>query len=235
MPSTPSPLLRLELQATSENLSTWGAKLNTTALTRIEEAIAGVASVVVDGDYALTSTNYAADEARNAVLRTTGAGGTVTLPGTNKTYLVVNDCTGPLVLDAGGDTLTLTAGLRRFVAIIDTNALTIDTTDAGGNRLRNVADATGDQDAVTLFQITALLQANEDASTAYTNSVRDDLQVGALTAAQAEALALINTLFTDDIGAPSQRIVVNPAGDGFIWEDIPLINTQANRWRFRSK
>ena len=240
MPSSPSPLLRLELQATSENLSTWGGKLNDTALTRLEEAIAGVSEIAVDGTYTLTSTNYAADEARSAVLRFTGVGGTVTLPTTNKTYLIANDCTGPIILSAGGDALELAAGLRRAVIITDTNVLELDPTDAGGKRLRNVGDGTSAQDAVTLAQAQALQTELETADAdalaaamAYTDEQVTDIQAGALTTAQSEALALLNSLFTDDIGNPGQRIVVNAAGDGYIWEDIPLINTLANRWRFR--
>lgn len=106
MPSSASTRLRIELQNTGENFNSWGSKLNSTALALLEEAIAGVVSVAVAGNVVLTSTNYASDEARNAVLVFTGAGGfTVTTPSVEKVYLVHNQCADVVSVGPSGGTL----------------------------------------------------------------------------------------------------------------------------------
>jgi hypothetical protein len=67
------------------------------ALERIDEAIAGVEAITISGaSTTLTSTNYATDQARKAVLVFTGtltANSTITVPSVQKTYLVVNNTT----------------------------------------------------------------------------------------------------------------------------------------------
>jgi len=68
MPSTYDPLLRLELQATGENATTWGTKTNNN-LDLIAAAIAGISNItVISGDTSLTTANAAADQARSAIL-----------------------------------------------------------------------------------------------------------------------------------------------------------------------
>jgi len=119
MPSTPSARLRLELQGQGESLNTWGQKLNQNALSLLDQAVAGVTPITVTGDFALSATNYAADQHRSAVLVLNGtpaAPFTVTVPGTEKVWTVVNNTgqsatfktaagTGAVV--AGGDKATV--------------------------------------------------------------------------------------------------------------------------------
>ena len=58
MASTASDLLKFEKQTTGENATTWGTKANT-AMSRIEEAIAGMSNIAVTGsDYTLDDTQY---------------------------------------------------------------------------------------------------------------------------------------------------------------------------------
>ena len=58
MSSSASDLLKFEKQATGENASTWGTKANT-AMSRIEEAIAGYRNITVAGStYTLDDTQY---------------------------------------------------------------------------------------------------------------------------------------------------------------------------------
>ena len=120
MASTPSPLMRLELQTDGENLNTWGQKLNT-LFQLVEQAIHSGAeiSIPVEANVTLTSTNYVANQERRAVLRFTGTGGfTVTFSGKARKYLIVNDCAGAVTLSDGGDTVSLEAG-ERDIAITD--------------------------------------------------------------------------------------------------------------------
>jgi len=99
MPSTYSPDLRIELMANGGNSGTWGTITNTNLGTVLEDAISGVASVVVTDTsnspsrQALTVQDGAADQARCAVvsLTTTAARNMyVFVPPVTKTYVFTN-------------------------------------------------------------------------------------------------------------------------------------------------
>jgi hypothetical protein len=102
MPSSWTSSLRFELQATGENLNTWGVRLNT-ALTHIERAVAGRASIALTGTtYVLSTSNTLDDEARRAILDFTGVGGClVIIPGQTKVYTVRNGSNGVVTLSTG--------------------------------------------------------------------------------------------------------------------------------------
>lgn len=95
MPSTASQILRLELIGTGDQAGTWGSTTNTNLGTLLEGSIAGVADVsVVSANQALTATDYAADQARMAILTlttTTGANFNVYAPPVSKTYVIFNN------------------------------------------------------------------------------------------------------------------------------------------------
>ena len=102
MPSTPESNLRLELQATGENATTWGTKTNSN-LELLSQAIAGAANVDVggSGNYTLVASNYASDEARAATLVLTGTltgNRDVIVPTTPKHYTVLNQTSGAFTL-----------------------------------------------------------------------------------------------------------------------------------------
>ncbi len=105
MPSTYTPLLRLEQQADDENVDTWGIRQNAKH-TLLENAIAGtlVKSVTGSGDLSLSTTNGLEDESRYAVLHLTGditANRRILIPATSKVYVVYNDTTGDFDLSVG--------------------------------------------------------------------------------------------------------------------------------------
>lgn len=98
MPSTYDPLLRLELQATGENATTWGIKTNTN-LDLLAESIAGAVTLDVagSGDFTLTTASGAEDQARYAILVLTGlltGNRTIIVPSSPKNYTVINQTTG---------------------------------------------------------------------------------------------------------------------------------------------
>lgn len=105
MADSTSDRLRLRLQETGGNINLWGEYLNL-VLSLIDDAIAGMATIALTGDYALTSQNYVEDESRKAILKFTGAGSyTVTIPSEQKVYLVWNACSsGVLTLTTGSGT-----------------------------------------------------------------------------------------------------------------------------------
>lgn len=114
MPSTYDPLLRLELQATGENATTWGIKTNNN-LDLIAVAIAGAISIDVagSGDYTLTTANAATDQARYAIIGLTGTlTGTrnVIVPSSPKNYVFLRGTTGShnlVIKQAAGTGATL--------------------------------------------------------------------------------------------------------------------------------
>jgi hypothetical protein len=95
MSSTASQILRLELIGTGDQVGTWGNTTNTNLGTLLEGAIAGLASVsVTSANQALTATDYAADQARMAILTlttTTSANFSIYAPPVSKTYVVYNN------------------------------------------------------------------------------------------------------------------------------------------------
>lgn len=129
MPSTYSTSLRLELQATGENNNTWGTNANG-VFSRIDEAIAGVASVsMTDANYTLTANNGTSDEARQAIIHLTGtlsATRNVVVPTADKSWLVYNNTTGGqsvVVKTSAGTGVTIANGKKRMVYCDGTNVV----------------------------------------------------------------------------------------------------------------
>jgi len=138
MPSSPSPLLGVELQALGENLNTWGdTKLND-VIKRLEEAISGAVSIAVEANVTLTTTDYIQNQARYAMLIFTGTGGfDITCPATAKSYLVKNSCGAAVTFTHGsGDEISVAAGAVKWVATDGSNFFTAEEVDylplAGG-------------------------------------------------------------------------------------------------------
>jgi len=109
MPSTPTPLLGVEQQAAGENLNVWGDPNLNQALQRLTEAVAATTAVAVYPT-TLTATNYVQNEARSMILACTGAGGTITIPGQSKLYIVRNASSGNVTLTAGGASAVVASG-----------------------------------------------------------------------------------------------------------------------------
>jgi hypothetical protein len=97
MPSTYDPLLRLELQATGENATTWGTKTNNN-LDLLAEAIAGQTVVSVSSvDVSLTNLDGTTDQSRSAILVVQGTltgNVNIVVPAQSKLYAVYNLAAG---------------------------------------------------------------------------------------------------------------------------------------------
>ena len=131
MASTYSPALRLELMATGDQSGTWGDTTNTNLGTLLEQAITGYLSVA-QGDVAnltLTTTNGASDQARNAVVRVTGAltaTRNVVIQTANKLYTIANDTTGGfsiVVKTSAGTGVSVPPGAMMNIYSDGTNAV----------------------------------------------------------------------------------------------------------------
>jgi hypothetical protein len=146
MPSSASTRLRLNLQASGENSNTWGSLLNAQVFQLIDDAIAGRTAFTLSGTKTLTSTNFVANEARAACLDiTAGTGGTVTIPGYEKLYLVRNATSGDVILTTGGSTnATVKAGNVQFVMCNGTDVYLAKERDLGSDLLTTSATPTAD-------------------------------------------------------------------------------------------
>lgn len=117
MPSIFTQSLRQELQASGENDSTWGDKLNQNFREVLEQAIAGVATINMgDADYTLSVAYGAADEARNSILIISGSlmqARNIIVPAVPKNYTVQNITSGGhaiVIKTANGQGVTVTNG-----------------------------------------------------------------------------------------------------------------------------
>jgi len=108
MASSASDLLKFEKQTTGENSGTWGTKANT-AMSRLEEAIAGMTTITVTGsNYTLDDTQYSENSSTTSeshlhIIKTTGTltgNRDVIVPARTKTYLIWNGNGGAYTLTA---------------------------------------------------------------------------------------------------------------------------------------
>lgn len=118
-----SPLLGLALPTTGDLSGTWGNVVNAAITDLIDSAIAGTTEITVDTDVTLSTTNGAANEAREAILLCTGARTgvkTITAPASSKAYIIINNTTGgyAVTLVGAGPTagVSIGAGYKALVA-----------------------------------------------------------------------------------------------------------------------
>ena len=144
MPSSYSTDLKLELMVTGENSGTWGDKTNTN-LNLVQQAIAGYEAVSIAGGAqttALTMSNAALSNARNAVIKLTGTitgNQIVTIPdGIEKPYIVENGTTGDFTVQfkTASGTGTTFAGSDKSIKLVYSDGTDII---EYSNNLSNVA------------------------------------------------------------------------------------------------
>jgi hypothetical protein len=143
MASSYSTDLKLELMVTGENAGTWGDITNTN-LNLLQQAIAGYEVVSIAGGAqttALVMSNATISNARNAVIKLTGAitgNQIVTVPdGIEKTYIVSNGTTGAFTVQiktvsgTGSTFSTTDKGIKTLFAD-GTNINTVDLSTLSG-------------------------------------------------------------------------------------------------------
>ena len=118
-----SPLLGLALPTTGDLSGTWGTTVNDSITGLLDSAVAGTTALSTDVDVTLSTTNGAANQARNAVLLCTGSRSvlrTITAPAQSKAYVVINATTGGFgvkVVGSGPTTgVTISSGERALIA-----------------------------------------------------------------------------------------------------------------------
>jgi hypothetical protein len=118
-----SPLLGLALPTTGDLSGTWGTVVNDAITGLLDSAVAGTTTLSADVDVTLTTTNGAANQARNAIILWTATGTVtrnITAPAQSKAYFVINATGGTqsIVIRGAGPTtgVTIPAGARALVA-----------------------------------------------------------------------------------------------------------------------
>lgn len=118
-----SPLLGLALPTTGDLSGTWGIVVNDSITSLLDSAVAGTTTLSADTDVTLSTTNGAANQARNAIILWTASGTVtrnITAPAQSKAYLVINATGGTqsIVVRGSGPTtgVTIPAGARALVA-----------------------------------------------------------------------------------------------------------------------
>lgn len=172
MPSTPSPLLRLELQATGENLAVWGTKLNA-LFTQVEQAIASNLTLTITGDRTLTASNYMENEYRRGTHTLVFGLGlaapfTLTVPPVAFPYRIDNRTAFPATLKtATGVGAVVRPGMISTVFCDGTDCKVADPTldqvktaaaavNLGGQQIQNAAAGTEANHLATVGQIPAV-------------------------------------------------------------------------------
>lgn len=122
MTTQATSLLGLALPVTGELSGTWGDTVNTAITELLDTAVAGTTTLSTDADVTLTTTDLAANQARQAILRWTASNGAttrnITAPARSKAYIVINAGTGSIVLRGDGPTtgITIVAGEKCVAA-----------------------------------------------------------------------------------------------------------------------
>ena len=76
--SSPTPLLGLILPVQGDLSGTWGDTVNDSITSLLDSAVAGTTTLSTDADVTLTSTDYVANQARQAIIRWTASNGATT-------------------------------------------------------------------------------------------------------------------------------------------------------------
>lgn len=118
-----TPLLGLALPTTGDLSGTWGTTVNDAITGLLDSAVAGTTTLSSDVDVTLSTTNGAANQARNAIILWTATGTVtrnITAPAQSKAYFVINATGGTqsIVIRGSGPTtgVTIPAGARALVA-----------------------------------------------------------------------------------------------------------------------
>lgn len=155
MASSYSERKRLNLQATGDNVSTWGSVQNSGVFNVVDFAMDGWSVIALSADHTLTTADgtTTGNEAGARVLKLTTAAATyiTTLPAREAWYIVWNASTAAQTIasSGGGASVSIAAGEVVFVATDAVNVKRLTLTSMGSQRLTNLGAPTADSDGAT--------------------------------------------------------------------------------------
>jgi hypothetical protein len=203
-----SPLLGLALPTTGDLQGTWGTTVNDSITGLIDSAVAGTTTLSANADVTLTTTNGAANQARNSIILWTASNGAttrnITAPAQSKAYVVINAGTGSIVIRGSGPTtgVTVISGEKCLVAwnasdfvkvasSVATNLTGVLPTANGGTNLSTFTAANNvlySTSASVLVAGTLPIAAGGTAATTATTALSN---LGGITTGKSIAMALI--------------------------------------------
>jgi hypothetical protein len=204
-----TPLLGLALPTTGSLTGTWGDVVNNSITSLIDSAIAGTTTLSADSDVTLTTTQEAANQAREAILLWTAAGTTtrnITAPAQSKTYIVINaSSTQSIVLRGVGPTsgVTIAAGEKALCAWNGTDFVKVSSTVSSGvttfqTSLSGLTPSTSTAGAVTLAGTLGVSSGGTGVTTS--------------TGSGNNVLSTSPTLVTPILGTPTSGTLTNCTG-----------------------
>ena len=192
MASSYSTSGRIELQATGENLNTWGAKVNDNALLMLEELATGNVDISLTTSMSLSTNNGTTDQARQAYIKFTDGGlsgvPTVTIPAVDKVYWMENaGATYAITITCGGTTGSVPVGRTCLVRCDGTDVFVTDyvALTAADVALTNADVVSTNADVVLASQWASLL-TSQVAATDYSSK---EWAIGDVTAGGGSAKA----------------------------------------------
>jgi len=241
MASTYSPLLRIELQGSGENSTTWGDKTNTNFSVVIEKAIAGASSIVMmDIDYTLSTNFGSADEARSAILLVSGTNTAlrnIIVPTASKVYLVSNLTVGGfsvVVKTTAGTGITVPNGATLQLYCDGTNVLTnsistgaitpsLVSTAGAAWRFDTALGVGHAQPVVANYGVIGINGTTGSYTTYYTNNVQSGTVSGTAAAFDISSPTLPVTITTNGI----TRMSINNAGACAFGSSVAAVSLSA--------
>jgi len=223
--SSPTPLLGLILPVQGGLSGTWGTTVNDSITSLLDSAVAGVTTLSANDDVTLTSTDYVANQARQAIIRWTASNGAttrnVTAPAKSKTYVVINAGTGSIVFRGAGPTagVTIVSGEKCVVAWSDNDFVKVASSTSNGT-VTSVSVATANGFAGTVAtstttpaitvstSITGVLKGNGTAISAATAGTDYVTPTGTETLTNKTIAYGSNTL-TDVVGVTATQTLTN--------------------------
>lgn len=244
MSSTYSPKLRFELVGAGEQAGLWGTTTNKNVGQLIEQAIAGVTTVELDGlsgNYTLTALDGTPDQSRSAVIKctyaTVPAAGAINLiiPTQTKLYVVRNDCgqiitvktsgqTGGVELQDGEATLVFCDGTNAILGLETAAAGTLGVDGGGTGRstfTAGVLYSSGGTNALSTYTSSAAIPVTYGGTGAATFTANGVLLGNGTSALQAVAPGASGNVLTSNgttwqSTAPSSGTVTSVSGTGSV-------------------
>lgn len=174
MVSTATSRLGLRKQAVGDNVNLWGLMLNTDVFDLTDEAFGVSIILSISGDFSLTNTNYATNQARRSVLQLNGspsADFSATVPVTDKGWEVHNrTAKNATIKMSTGATVVVRSGMISYVYADGTDCWLDDPTldqikapaaavDLNSKKITSLATATALTDAVNKGQMDTAIAA----------------------------------------------------------------------------
>ena len=236
--------LKLSIMATGENAGTWGSITNTN-LYLLQQAIGGYEAISIAGGAqttALTMSNGAISNARNAVIKLTGTitgNQVVTIPtAIEKTYVVANGTVGAFTVEfkqAGGTGVTFAAADKSTkilfadgTNIVETGNTTPIITQINDTNVNEQIKFTTTASAVNEFTITNAATANAPEISATGGDTNIDLKI---TPKGSGKINLDGIKFPNADGSAGQFLKTDGSGSlsfadsGLAWQSVVTTST----------